>query len=132
MPVPSYPGNRHFVSAADGTAVLVPTTAQERFQLSADKVQAHWGQHTRGGTGNTRGVLLASPSNPTGASVDPDELRRIHNLVHPHGGITLIDEISLALSNEPQDGQAALAIDQSIVTNNRSANYLHMNDWRLS
>jgi aspartate/methionine/tyrosine aminotransferase len=35
MPDPSYPCNRHFVSAADGRAVLIPTTAAERFQLSA-------------------------------------------------------------------------------------------------
>ena len=38
MPDPSYPCNRHFVSAADGNAVLIPATALERFQLSADKV----------------------------------------------------------------------------------------------
>ncbi len=64
MPDPSYPCNRHFVSAAEGTAVLIPTTAQERFQLSADKVEAAW-------TPKTRGVLLASPSNPTGTSIHP-------------------------------------------------------------
>ena len=69
MPDPSYPCNRHFVSAADGKAVLIPTTAEERFQLSADKVQAAWGD-------KTRGVLLASPSNPTGTSIHPDALRR--------------------------------------------------------
>ena len=62
MPDPSYPCNRHFVSAAQGNAVLVPTTAAERFQLSADKVQAAWGP-------KTTGVLLASPSNPTGTSI---------------------------------------------------------------
>jgi len=41
MPDPSYPCNRHFVSAADARAVLLPTTADERFQLSADQVQSH-------------------------------------------------------------------------------------------
>jgi aspartate/methionine/tyrosine aminotransferase len=65
MPDPSYPCNRHFVSAADGDAVLIPTTAAERYQLSAAKVQEHWGP-------KTRGVLLASPSNPTGTSIHPD------------------------------------------------------------
>lgn len=64
MPDPSYPCNRHFVSAAEGRAVLVPTTAAERYQLSSDKVQAAW-------TDKTRGVLLASPSNPTGTSIAP-------------------------------------------------------------
>lgn len=81
MPDPSYPCNRHFVSAAEGTAVLIPTTAAERFQLSAEKVHAAWGP-------KTRGVLLASPSNPTGTSIAPEELRRIHGVVQEHGCIT--------------------------------------------
>ena len=102
MPDPSYPCNRHFVSAAEGTAVLIPTTAQERFQLSADKVQAAWGP-------KTRGVLLASPSNPTGTSIHPDELRRIHEVVQRRGGITLVDEIYLGLSYDDAFGQTALA-----------------------
>src|SRR6185369_18073431 len=42
MPDPSYPCNRHFVSAADGRAVLVPAGPAERYQLSAAKVEAHW------------------------------------------------------------------------------------------
>ncbi|RZL86910.1 MAG: aminotransferase class I/II-fold pyridoxal phosphate-dependent enzyme, partial [Variovorax sp.] len=48
LPDPSYPCNRHFVTAAEGTPVLIPTTAAERFQLSADKVEAAWGERTRG------------------------------------------------------------------------------------
>jgi len=48
MPDPSYPCNRHFVSAADGTAVLIPTTAAERFQLSADKVESAWSKKPKG------------------------------------------------------------------------------------
>ena len=64
MPDPSYPCNRHFVSAAEGRAVLVPTTAAERYQLSSDKVQAAW-------TDKTRGVLLASPSNPPAHRLPP-------------------------------------------------------------
>ena len=111
MPDPSYPCNRHFVSAAEGTAVLIPTTAQERFQLSADKVRAAW-------TERTRGVLLASPSNPTGTSIAPEELRRIHGVVQEHGGITLIDEIYLGLSYAEQFGHTALAIDDDIISIN--------------
>ena len=102
MPDPSYPCNRHFVSAADGTAVLIPTTAAERYQLSADKVQAAWVDKTTSTGTGTRGVLLASPSNPTGTSIHPDELRRIHEVVSNKGGITLVDEIYLGLSHDPQ------------------------------
>ena len=124
MPDPSYPCNRHFVSAAEGTAVLIPTTAQERFQLSADKVRAAWNT-------KTRGVLLASPSNPTGTSIAPDELRRIHGVVQEHGGITLIDEIYLGLSYDDAYGQTALAIDENIISINSFSKYFNMTGWRL-
>jgi aspartate/methionine/tyrosine aminotransferase len=124
MPDPSYPCNRHFVSAAEGTAVLIPTTAQERFQLSADKVQAAWGP-------KTRGVLLASPSNPTGTSIHPDELRRIHAVVQRRGGITMIDEIYLGLSHEAAFGQTALVLDDQIISINSFSKYFNMTGWRL-
>jgi aspartate/methionine/tyrosine aminotransferase len=124
MPDPSYPCNRHFVSAAEGRAVLVPTTAEERFQLSADKVKAAWGPRTRG-------VLLASPSNPTGTSIHPDALRDIHEVVQSKGGITVVDEIYLGLSFESQYGQTALALDEHIISINSFSKYFNMTGWRL-
>lgn len=124
MPDPSYPCNRHFVSAAEGNAVLIPTTAEERFQLSAAKVEAAW-------TDKTRGVLLASPSNPTGTSIAPDELRRIHEFVKRQGGITLIDEIYLGLSYDDAFGHSALAIDEQVISINSFSKYFNMTGWRL-
>src|SRR5450830_739686 len=124
MPDPSYPCNRHFVSAAEGTAVLIPTSAAERFQLSASQVAAAWNP-------KTRGVLLASPSNPTGTSIDPDEMRRIHEVLARQGGITLVDEIYLGLSFDAQYGQTALAIDDQIISINSFSKYFNMTGWRL-
>jgi len=124
MPDPSYPCNRHFVSAAEGDAVLIPTTAAERYQLSAAKVREHWGA-------KTRGVLLASPSNPTGTSIHPDELRRIHAFVQERGGITLLDEIYLGLSYDADFGRTALAIDDQVVSINSFSKYFNMTGWRL-
>ena len=125
MPDPSYPCNRQFVNAADGRAVLLPSTAAERFQLSADRVRDAWVPE------RTRGVLLASPSNPTGTSIDPQELRRIHALVQERGGVTLVDEIYLGLSFEPHFGQTALAIDDNIISINSFSKYFSMTGWRL-
>jgi aspartate/methionine/tyrosine aminotransferase len=124
MPDPSYPCNRHFVSASEGKAILVPTTAEDRFQLSAAQVQAAWGPRTRG-------VLLASPSNPTGTSIHPDTLRDIHRVVQAKGGITLVDEIYLGLSFEAQYGQTALALDEYIISINSFSKYFNMTGWRL-
>ena len=124
MPDPSYPCNRHFVSAAEGTPVLIPTTAAERFQLSADKVAEAWGE-------KTRGVLLASPSNPTGTSIAPDELRRIHDVVRARGGLTIIDEIYLGLSYDPAYSQTALALGDDLISINSFSKYFNMTGWRL-
>ena len=131
MPDPGYPCNRHFVSAAEGTSVLIPTTAEERFQLTREKVEAAWNE-------KTRGVLLASPSNPTGTSIAPEELRRIHEFVHSRSGITLIDEIYLGLSYEEHYGHTVLALPgetgelgQSVISINSFSKYFNMTGWRL-
>ena len=124
MPDPSYPCNRHFVSAADGRAVLLPTRAEQRFQLSADQVREHWGPQTRG-------VLLASPSNPTGTSIAPEEMRRIHAEVQSRGGITMVDEIYLGLSYDATFGHSALALDDQVISLNSFSKYFNMTGWRL-
>jgi aspartate/methionine/tyrosine aminotransferase len=76
-------------------------------------------------------VLLASPSNPTGTSIHPDELQRIHQVVQARGGITLVDEIYLPLSFDAQYGQTALALDDSIISINSFSKYFNMTGWRL-
>ena len=124
MPDPSYPCNRHFVSAAQGTAVLLPTCAADRFQLSGDAVRAAWGP-------KTTGVLLASPSNPTGTSIHPAQLRAIHETASDRGGVTLIDEIYLGLSYDAAYGQTALAIDEDVISVNSFSKYFNMTGWRL-
>ncbi len=124
MPDPSYPCNKQFVQAADGVAKMIAATAQERFQLSAATVQANWGE-------KTRGVLLASPSNPTGTSIHPDELRKIHEFVQTRGGITIIDEIYLGLSHDAMFGKSALELGDDIISINSFSKYFSMTGWRL-
>ena len=124
MPDPCYPCNRHFVAAAGGKARLIPTTAAQRFQLDAASVRAHWNAHTRG-------VLLASPSNPTGTSVEPSEMREIVQTVRERGGVTLVDEIYLGLSYESHFGHSALALGDDVISINSFSKYFGMTGWRL-
>ena len=124
MPDPCYPCNRHFVIAAEGQPVVVPTSAAERFQLSAATVAANWRD-------NTRGVLLASPSNPTGTSIHPDELRRIHAFVQAQGGISVLDEIYLGLSHDDAFGRTGLALGEDVISVNSFSKYFCMTGWRL-
>ncbi len=124
MPDPSYPCNRHFVAAAEAVARLLPTSAAQRFQLDAAAVEQAWGPATRG-------VLLASPSNPTGTSIHPDELRRIDAVVSRNSGVTIVDEIYLGLSYDDTYGRSALQLGQHIVSVNSFSKYFSMTGWRL-
>ena len=124
MPDPSYPCNRQFVQAAEGRPILVPTTAADRFQLNADQVEAHW-------TARTRAVLLASPSNPTGTSLHPQALARIHQAMRRRGGVLLLDEIYLGLSHDDTFGHSGLALGDDVISINSFSKYFHMTGWRL-
>ncbi len=128
MPDPSYPCNRHFVAAADARAVLLPAGPAQRFQLSAASVEAAW-------TPATRGVLLASPSNPTGTSIEPDEMRRIVEVVAERGGVAIVDEIYLGLSFDERFGHSALGLPpelaRHVVSVNSFSKYFSMTGWRL-
>jgi aspartate/methionine/tyrosine aminotransferase len=124
MPDPSYPCNRHFVAAADGVPVLLPSSPEQRFQLDAAGVEAAW-------TPRTRGVLLASPSNPTGTSIDPQEMGRIVRAVRARGGFTLVDEIYLGLSYDERFGTSALAHGDDVISINSFSKYFSMTGWRL-
>jgi aspartate/methionine/tyrosine aminotransferase len=124
LPDPCYPCNKNFVAASDGVARLVPCSAELRFQLSLADVQREW-------TARTRGVLLASPSNPTGTSIAFDELQAIAAFVHSQGGYVIADEIYLGLSYDSGFGQCALKASSKIITINSFSKYFHMTGWRL-
>lgn len=123
MPDPCYPANCNFITAAGGVSRLIPTTAENRFQLSADDIARNW-------TDRTRGVLIASPSNPTGTSVARDELARQIDTVRERNGVVLMDEIYLGLSYEGKP-RSALTIDDDIIVINSFSKYFHMTGWRL-
>lgn len=128
MPDPCYPCNRHFVAAVDARPVLLTTGAATRFQLDAAAVEAAWSERTRG-------VLLASPSNPTGTSIARDELRRIVGITRRLGGVCVVDEIYLGLSFDEAYGhsvlEAGIGDDDAIVSVNSFSKYFGMTGWRL-
>lgn len=123
MPDPSYPCNRHFVAAFEGEAKMIPCGPAQRFQLSEEMVRRHW-------TDATRGVLLASPSNPTGTSIAHDELARIVAAVRERGGFTIVDEIYQGLTYD-EEPYSALSLGEDVVVINSFSKYFNMTGWRL-
>jgi aspartate/methionine/tyrosine aminotransferase len=123
MPDPCYPCNRHFVSAFGGQPVLVPASAQERYQLTAAQVGEHW-------TERTRGVVVASPSNPTGTSMTAQQLQDMLGAVRARGGFAVVDEIYQGLSYGDKP-VSALSYGDDVITVNSFSKYFNMTGWRL-
>ena len=123
MPDPCYPCNRHFVSAFNGKPVLVEAHAQERYQLTAAHIAEHW-------TARSRGEIVASPSNPTGTSMTPQQLADMLAAVRARGGFAVVDELYQGLS---YDGTptSALQVDPDVITVNSFSKYFNMTGWRL-
>ncbi|HEX8011817.1 MAG TPA: pyridoxal phosphate-dependent aminotransferase [Casimicrobiaceae bacterium] len=120
---PGYPCNRHFVRTLEGEALGVPVGPESNYQLTAALIERHW-------TPRTRGVLIASPSNPTGTTVAWDELRRVADTVAARGGTLIVDEIYLGLT---YDGAArtALGLSDEIFVISSFSKYFNMTGWRL-
>lgn len=124
---PSYPCNRQFLSGFGADVRLVPTDAASRFQLDLAAVQRHWSPRTQG-------LMIATPSNPTGTSVPAAELAAICDWARAHGAWRIIDEIYLNLSDADASGQAAqtvLAADPGACVINSFSKYFGMTGWRL-
>ena len=123
VPDPGYPGYRHFVRAFEGVARALPVGAAENFQPTLDMVRAAWGARTKG-------LLLGSPSNPTGTLIDSAELHRIATYIAERGGVLLVDEIyqGLVYGAEPA---TALGLPGDVVIVNSFSKYFCMTGWRL-
>ena len=123
VPDPGYPGYRHFVRAFEGVARPLAVTAAGNFQPTLEMVRAAWGPRTRG-------LLLGSPSNPTGTLIERAELERIAAFVAERGGVLMVDEIyqGLVYGREPW---TVLGMPGDVVVINSFSKYFCMTGWRL-
>lgn len=124
---PSYPCNRQFLSSFGAQVKLVATDAGSRFQLDAASVRANW-------TAQTKGLMVATPSNPTGTSVPPAELRAICDWAREQGAWRIVDEIYLNLGDRDAAGrppETVLAHDEGAIVINSFSKYFGMTGWRL-
>ena len=120
---PGYPCTRHFVRVMEGKPVGIPVGPGTRYQPTAELIERHWGPRTRG-------ALIATPSNPTGTTLQADEMRRIHEAVASRGGTLIVDEIYLGLTyGETPRSVLALAQDAFVVSS--FSKYFNMTGWRL-
>jgi aspartate/methionine/tyrosine aminotransferase len=123
MADPSYPCNRHFVRMFDGRPRMIPVDESQHYQPTDSDVRALWGPATRG-------VLIASPSNPTGSVIAGEELRAIISTARQKRGFVIVDEIYQGLTYESGVSTALELADDIFVVNSFSK-YFNMTGWRL-
>ena len=124
MADPAYPCNRHFVQGFNGKSQLIPVTAEDNYQLSEQLVRDNWQQETAG-------VLVASPANPTGAVISPEELSGIASVVKAQRGHLIVDEIYHGLHYSDQRPVSGLEISADVIIVNSFSKYFGMTGWRL-
>jgi len=123
MADPGYPCNRHFVRMFGGEAHCVPVDSASAYQLTAEMIRDHWSP-------TTKAMMLASPSNPTGTTVDPAEIAQINAFVQQQNGVLMIDEIYAMLTYE-QQAHSLLADAPDAFIINSFSKYVGMTGWRL-
>lgn len=124
---PSYPCNRELIRSFEGVVVNVPTSAATRFHLNAELVDRAWSERTKA-------VMVTSPSNPTGTTIDFYVLKGVCDLARFRGAWRIIDETYLDLADREPDGsevRSALLADPDAIICNSFSKFFGMTGWRL-
>jgi aspartate/methionine/tyrosine aminotransferase len=121
---PGYPPYRHILSALGCEPVLIETSADTRWALSAKALIA---AHQRA---PLKGVVIASPANPTGTMIDADALSRLIAIAEAEGIRVISDEIYHGLDYAFAAETAANVSDRVVVINSFSK-YFCMTGWRV-
>jgi aspartate/methionine/tyrosine aminotransferase len=121
---PGYPCYRHILSALGQRAVLIETGPESGWVPTAQDV-ARAAQSE-----NVKGLLLASPANPTGTLVSPERLAELTATCREHGLWLISDEIYHGLTYGRQ-AETALQHSDDVIVINSFSKYFSMTGWRI-
>lgn len=120
---PGYPCNRQFIQAFNGTVNALPVGADTCYQPTREQIESAWSPATRG-------LLVASPANPTGTLIEQTELAGLADLVQQRGGTLIVDEIYQGLVyGRPRETVLRTRNDVFVV--NSFSKFFGMTGWRL-
>ena len=118
---PGYPCYRNALLALGVEPVPLSVGAATGWALTPDQLDA---------AGPLAGVVVASPSNPTGAVLADPELRALADWCGAHGVRLVSDEIYHGITYGRRAGSAAACSSEAIVVSSFSK-YFCMTGWRL-
>lgn len=123
MADPCYPCNSNFVKLFAANARTIAVDAASNYQLTAKLIKQHW-------TPTSKGVLVASPSNPTGTLIQPEALKSCIKVVNELGGCFYSDEIYHGLVYGHK-ATTALEFSDDVFVINSFSKYFGMTGWRI-
>ena len=121
---PGYPCYRNILSALGCEVVEIPCGPETRFQPTAQMLAEL--------DPPVQGVIVASPANPTGTVIPPDELAAIASWCEESGVRLVSDEVYHGLVYEgAPDTSCAWETSREAVVVNSFSKYFAMTGWRL-
>jgi len=120
---PGYPCNTNLVTLFGGKVKAVSVDESNGFQLSGTAIRQSWGDLTRG-------VMIASPSNPTGTLISSEQLEGVVSAVKAEAGFLISDEIYHGLVYQ-QRAVSALEFSDNVFVVNSFSKFFGMTGWRL-
>ena len=121
LAAPGYPAYRNILAALNLEAVDLPTSAADRFQPTVAALEK---------AGPIAGLIVASPSNPTGTMVTKPELAALAAWCERRGVRMISDEIYHGIVYDGHATSAVEVSDSAIVVNSFSK-YFSMTGWRV-
>jgi aspartate/methionine/tyrosine aminotransferase len=125
LAAPGYPAYRNILAALNLEAVDLPTSAADRYQPTVAALEKAIEK-----TGPIAGLIVASPSNPTGTMVHRDEMAALIRWCDANGVRLISDEIYHGIVYGGEAVSVAELSDQAIVVNSFSK-YFSMTGWRV-
>ncbi len=120
---PGYPCNRQFVRAFNGIPCPITVSADTNYQPEEGQIRQSWSDRSKG-------LLVASPANPTGTLIGEGELDMMSRLMSQLGGTLIVDEIYQGLIYDA-DASSVLARHNDVFVVNSFSKYFGMTGWRL-
>jgi len=119
---PSYPAYRNILLALGIEPVALPAGLDTRYQPSIALIELE--------AGKLDGLIVASPSNPSGTMLDAGELEALTNYCRDRGIRLISDEIYHGITFE-REAATALGYDDQAVVINSFSKYFSMTGWRI-
>ncbi|MBR6523047.1 MAG: pyridoxal phosphate-dependent aminotransferase [Clostridia bacterium] len=128
IPAPFWVSYPEMVAMADGKSIILNTTEENEFKISAADFEAAI-------TPKTRAIIINSPSNPTGSVYTEEELQKIADVAVKHDIYVISDEVYEHLIYDDANHVSIASLGEdikklTIVVNAMSKTYA-MTGWRI-